>query len=128
ILISRSVIPLAFRWIAKMPEIILVGAFAWCFAIVFLGDSLDWITSAVGWQTHLKVGHGMSALIAGATLASLPYATEIVTKVNVVKDFFLTLFFVSLGMTIPAPSGPLVFVLAVLIAIVAILARQLFLF
>jgi Kef-type K+ transport system membrane component KefB len=125
---ARTLIPPAFRLIAKMPEIILVGAFAWCFAIVFLGDSLDWLTSLVGLTTHLKVGPGMGALIAGVTIASLPYSTEIVTKVNVVKDFFLTLFFVSLGMSIPAPSGASVFVLAVLIAIAAVVARQLILF
>ena len=48
----------------------------------------------------------MGALIAGATIASLPYSTEIVTKVSVVKDFFVTLFFVGLGLGVPAPSGP----------------------
>jgi Kef-type K+ transport system membrane component KefB len=129
ILISRNFIPLAFRWIAKTPEIILVGAIAWCFAIVFLGSTFDTITQAlIGKNFHINVGPGMSALIAGATIATLPYSTEIITKVNVVKDFFLVLFFVSLGLSIPAPSGPSVFVLAIAIAVVAIIARQLILF
>lgn len=126
---SRNVIPVVFRWIAKTPEIILVGAIAWCFSIVFLGSTFDSITMAMtGSNFHINVGPGMAALIAGATIATLPYSTEIVTKVNVVKDFFLVLFFVSLGLSIPAPSGPSVFVLAVSIALVAILARQLILF
>ncbi len=126
---SRTFIPLAFRWIAKTPEIILVGAIAWCFGIVLLGGSLDAITLAlIDANLHLKVGPGMSALIAGATIATLPYSTEIITKVNVVKDFFLTLFFVSLGLSIPAPSGFSVLVLAIAIAVVAIIARQLILF
>jgi Kef-type K+ transport system membrane component KefB len=128
-LVSRTLIPLAFHWIAKLPEIILVGAIGWCFAVVFLGGGLDWITeSLVGWKTHLTVSPGMSALIAGSMIASLPYSTEIITKVNIVKDFFLTLFFVSLGLSIPAPSGPSVFVLAILIGVVAIVARQVILF
>jgi Kef-type K+ transport system membrane component KefB len=128
-LVSRTLIPLAFHWIAKLPEIILVGAIGWCFSIVFLGGSMDMITEMVfGWKTHLAVSSGMSALIAGSTIASLPYSTEIITKVNIVKDFFLTLFFVSLGLSIPAPSGPGVFVLAVLIGLVAIVARQFILF
>ncbi len=128
-LISRTLIPLAFHWIAKLPEIILVGAIGWCFAIVFLGGSLDWITESVfGWKTHFTVSPGMSALIAGSTIATLPYSTEIITKVNIVKDFFLTLFFVSLGLSIPAPGGPMVFVLAILIGVVAIVARQIVLF
>jgi voltage-gated potassium channel Kch len=79
-------------------------------------------------ETHLAVGTGMSALIAGATIASLPYSTEIITKVNVVKDFFLTLFFVSLGLSMPAPGGMGVLFLAVAIAVIAVAARQLILF
>jgi len=129
ILLSRTLIPQAFRWIAKLPEIVLVSAFAWCFGIVFLGSNLDLFAGKLfGWETHLAVSTGMSALIAGATIASLPYSTEIITKVNVVKDFFLTLFFVSLGLGLPAPSGPAVFALALVIAAVAIVARQLILF
>jgi Kef-type K+ transport system membrane component KefB len=129
IMLSRTLIPQAFRWIAKVPEIILVGAIAWCFGVVFLGGSLDTLTETLfGMNFHLNVGPGMGALIAGASIASLPYSTEIITKVNVVKDFFLTLFFVSLGLSIPAPSGPEVFMLAAAIAFVAIIARQLVLF
>lgn len=128
-LISRTLIPLAFQWVAKMPEIILVGAIGWCFAVVFMGASFDGIAEALfGWRTHFNVGAGMGALIAGATIASLPYSIEIVTKVSVVKDFFVTLFFVGLGLSIPAPGGPAVFVLAFIIAALAIGARQLILF
>jgi Kef-type K+ transport system membrane component KefB len=126
---ARTLIPIAFKWIAKVPEIILVGAISWCFAIVFLGASFDQIIHALfGVELHLSVGSGMGALIAGATIATLPYATEIVTKVGVVKDFFVTLFFVGLGLSIPQPSGPAVLILAVCIAIAAIAARQLIVF
>ena len=129
IVVSRTVIPIGFRWIAKVPEIILVGAICWCFAIVFAGASFDPLTEALfGFQLHLNVGSGMGALIAGATIASHPYSTEIVTKVGVVKDFFVTLFFVGLGLGIPEPSGPAVLLLAVAIAVAAIAARQLVLF
>ncbi len=127
--IARTLIPIAFRWIAKAPEIILVGALCWCFAIVFLGASFDPLTEYLFHaEFHLNVGSGMGALIAGATIASLPYSTEIVTKVGVVKDFFVTLFFVGLGLSIPQPSGPGVLLLAVAIALAAIAARQFVLF
>jgi len=129
VLAARNLVPVAFRWIAKTPEIILVGAIAWCFGIVFLGGSFDALTmSTIGQNFHINVSPGMAALIAGATIATLPYSTEIITKVNVVKDFFLTLFFVSLGLSIPAPSGISVFFLALAIAVIAIIARQLILF
>ncbi len=129
ILISRTVLNIAFGWVAKVPEVVLMAAIGWCFALVFAGANLDNVaqlfTSA---DLHLTVGSGMGALIAGATIASLPYSTEIITKVGVVKDFFVTLFFVGLGLGIPQPSGPEVLILAVAIAIAAILARQIIFF
>ncbi len=127
--ISRTLIPLAFRWIAKMPEIILVGAIGWCFAVVFIGLNFDQALEQVfHWKTHFNVSAGMGALIAGATVASLPYSVEIITKVSVVKDFFVTLFFVGLGLAIPAPGTPAVFLLAAILAVAAIAARQFVLF
>ncbi len=125
ILFSQTALPSIFRWVAKVPEVVLMAAIGWCFAVVFVGANLDYMVSmASSAELHLDVSSGMGALIAGATIASLPYATEIVTKVGVVKDFFVTLFFVGLGLGIPAPSGPGVIILAVVIAALAILARQ----
>jgi Kef-type K+ transport system membrane component KefB len=122
---ARTLIAVAFHWMAKVPELILICAISWCFAVVFLGASFDTVTEQlVGVNLHMAVGSGMGALIAGATIANLPYSTEIVTKVGVVRDFFITLFFVGLGMSIPQPSGWAVPVLAVTIAVMAILARQ----
>jgi Kef-type K+ transport system membrane component KefB len=127
--IARTVLPRVFGWIAKTPELVVVGAISWCFAVVFLGASFDALTeSALGFHWGLSVGSGMAALIAGATIANLPYSTEIVTKVGIVKDFFITLFFVGLGMTIPLPESWAVPLLAVILAIVAILARQIIFF
>lgn len=128
IAVSQAILPLVFRWVAKVPEVVLMAAIGWCFAVVFAGASLDAVAALVTKaDLHLAVSAGMGALIAGVTLASLPYATEIVTKVGVVKDFFVTLFFVGLGLSIPAPSG-LGFLIAIVIAVVALIARQLVFF
>jgi voltage-gated potassium channel Kch len=114
-----------FRSIAKVPEVVLMAAIGWCFAVVFAGASLDWLVHlATPLDLNLNVSSGMGALIAGATIASLPYATDIVAKVGVVKDFFVTLFFVGLGLGVPAPSGPGVLIVAVIIALLAIVSRQ----
>jgi len=122
---ARTLTKVAFHWTAKVPELILICAISWCFAVVFLGASFDLVTEKLfGANFHLNVGSGMGALIAGATIANLPYSTEIITKVGVVKDFFITLFFVGLGMSIPQPSGWFVPLLAITIAVIAILARQ----
>ena len=70
----------------------------------------------------------MGALIAGAKIASMTYSTEIIGYVSVVKDFFVTLFFVGLGMSIPMPDGMNVLMLAGVFAVVALLARYIFFF
>jgi Kef-type K+ transport system membrane component KefB len=129
LLFARYVIPIGFRWVAKVPEVILVAAVSWCFFVVFLGMNLDEVTRrAFGFDLHLAVGPGMGALIAGASIASLPYSTEIVGKVGVVRDFFVTLFFVGLGMGIPRPDSLEVVLVALLLAALALLARYLIFF
>ena len=129
VLLAKYVLPIGFRWIAKLPELVLVGAIAWCFAVGFLGQNLDVITVALfGVNLHLAVSMEMGALIAGASIASLPYSTEVISEVGTVKNFFVTLFFVGLGMGIPVPRGADVLALALLLAALAIVARVLIFF
>lgn len=126
---AKYIIPIGFKWIAKMPEIIFVASISWCFIVVLLGVNFDAMTETLfGFNLHLAVGAEMCALIAGATIASLPYSTEIVGKVGVVKDFFVTLFFVGLGMSIPMPNGADVLLLAAILAVLAIILRLLVFF
>ena len=123
--ISKTIVGRAFQWIAKTPELTLMGALAWCFVVVFVGINLDTFSEGLfGINLHMAVGSGMGALIAGAGIANLPHSTEIITKVSTVKDFFITLFFVALGVSIPAPESMDVIILALAIAVVAMLARQ----
>lgn len=129
VLFARYIIPIGFRWVAKLPEVIFVAALSWCFIVVFLGMNLDLLTRLLlGFDWHLAVGAEMGALIAGASIASLPYSMEIIGKVGVVRDFFVTLFFVGLGMSIPAPDGYDVLLFALVLALLAILARYLLFF
>ncbi len=125
VVVALSFVGRAFVWIAKTPEMTLLGALAWCFVVVFLGVNLDNIFMATyGKNFHMAVGSGMAALIAGASIANLPSSTEIITKVATVKDFFITLFFVALGISIPMPESIDVIIVAVALAVLAILARQ----
>jgi Kef-type K+ transport system membrane component KefB len=129
VIVALSIVGRAFVWIAKTPEMTLLGALAWCFVVVFVGVNLDNIFLATyGTNFHMAVGSGMAALIAGASIANLPSSTEIITKVATVKDFFITLFFVALGISIPMPESLDVIILAVVLAVVAIVARQIIFF
>jgi hypothetical protein len=123
-LTARYVTRPAFGWIAKAPELILVAALAWCFVVLMVGMNLDQpIELVTGVNLHISVGAGMGALIAGASLASSPFSTEMVSKVGVVRDFFIVLFFVGLGMTIPKVESPDILIIAALLAVAAMAAR-----
>ena len=93
ILIAKYILPLVFKSIAKVPELLVVVSLAWCFLI-----SLIAAHPAVGLSME------MGALIAGVTLATFPYNLDIIAKVINIRDFFITLFFVALGMQIPIPN------------------------
>lgn len=90
-LMARFVLPPFFRTIAKSSELVVVSAMAWCFLIAGIAGLAG-------------LSKEMGALIAGVVIASFPYGTEVVSRVGGVRDFFLTLFFVALGLKIPEPS------------------------
>jgi Kef-type K+ transport system membrane component KefB/Trk K+ transport system NAD-binding subunit len=90
-LTSRFVLPHVFRFVARLPELVLVGALAWCLALA----------GFAGW---LGLSTAMGALIAGMMISTFPYTLDVVAKVTSIRDFFVTLFFVGLGMEIPLPT------------------------
>jgi len=123
VLLAKHALPVAFRWIAKSPELMLVAAVGWCFAIGALGAHLGDILALAGVHVTMSVSAEMGALIAGASIASLPFTHHVVAKVAVVKDFFITLFFVALGMGIPRPDGAGVLLLALVLSLLVLLSR-----
>lgn len=95
LVVSRFVLPIIFRRVARSPELVQVGALAWCFLVGELGE-------------RLNLSREMGALIAGVALSTFPYALDVTAKVTSLRDFFLTLFFVGLGMQIPLPTPMLI--------------------
>ena len=90
-LTSRFALPKVFKQIARLPELVLVGALAWCLALA----------GFAGW---LGLSTAMGALIAGMMISTFPYTLDVVARVTSIRDFFVTLFFVGLGMEIPLPT------------------------
>ncbi len=88
--LSKYVLGYIFRKIAKLPELILVASLGWCFLIAGLASSLG-------------LSMEMGALIAGVAISTFPYNMDIIAKIISIRDFFITLFFVALGMAIPNP-------------------------
>jgi Kef-type K+ transport system membrane component KefB len=109
--ISRYVLPPLFRRVARLPELISVGALAWCFVIAALANELG-------------LSREMGALVAGIALSTFPYHLDVTAKVTSLRDFFITLFFVGLGLSIP-PVTMSALSLAVVISAFVVLSRVL---
>jgi Kef-type K+ transport system membrane component KefB len=127
-LAARFGLPVVFRWISGVPELLLVAAAAWCFGVGLLGSNLGTLVGITGLKVDVSVSLEMGALLAGMSLASLPYSTQVISKVGVIHDFFITLFFVALGMQIPPPESAGPILVALLIVVAAFLSRYLVLF
>ena len=93
-LLARFVLPVLFRMVAKTPEVVLVTALAWCFGISTLA-------------AYVGLSREMGALIAGVAISTFPYNLDVVAKIISLRDFFITLFFVSLGTKLPRPTWAL---------------------
>jgi Kef-type K+ transport system membrane component KefB len=89
--LSRYALPRFFSFVAKVPELMLIAALAWCFLVSGAADVLG-------------LSREMGALIAGVSMSTFPYNIDVIAKVTNIRDFFVTLFFVALGMKIPQPS------------------------
>merc|ERR1711985_20260 len=98
---------------SKSVELMLIMALAWCFlmgcfaTLPFIGQSFE-----------------LAALISGVALATFPYSAEFIGKIKYIRDFFITLFFVGLGMQIPVPSVSAI-AMALIVAAVVLLVRWL---
>lgn len=84
LLVSWLILPRVAKFFAASQEFLFGFALAWAFIVAFAFDLAGF---------SIEVG----ALFAGVSLASLPYAQEISTRLKPLRDFFLLLFFISLG-------------------------------
>jgi Kef-type K+ transport system membrane component KefB len=124
-LATRFLLPPAFRSVAKSPELVVTLALGWCFGLGMFAGQLGPAAHALELPLEPSVSMELGALVAGTSIASFPYAHEVVAKVGNLRDFFITLFFVALGMSIPIPSGAAVLAVALLLAAVMASLRYL---
>jgi Kef-type K+ transport system membrane component KefB len=90
-LISRQVLARLFEASARRPELVLLSSVAWCFVVSGIAE-------------RMGLSREMGALIAGLSISAFPYGADVISKITGVRDFFVTLFFVALGMKVAAPS------------------------
>lgn len=82
--LSVKVLPKVTKYMAKSQELLFLFALAWGFGVATL-------INYVGFS--IEIG----ALFAGVALAHLPYAGQIGARLKPLRDFFVILFFISLG-------------------------------
>lgn len=89
ILLSREILPKLLNIISRSSESLFLFSLAWVFGISALVAS-----PFIGFS--IEIG----GLLAGIALATSIESYQIVTKIKPLRDFFLTIFFVTLGMEI----------------------------
>jgi len=96
IFIARKFLVYLYNKIATSHELLILFSLGWAFIVALASQYIGF---------SIEIG----AFVAGISLASLPYAFEINAKAKVLRDFFITIFFVALGAGLIFTSmGPLV--------------------
>lgn len=108
IIFRYLILPHMTKLISKSQEFLFLFAIALALGVATLAKSAG---------LSLEIG----ALIAGMTIASMPYATEVASRLKPLRDFFIVLHFVMLGTLVDlgviadAPTRTIVFSLIVLL-------------
>lgn len=84
LVVAKYVLPKPLAWAARSPETLFIFSLCWCFLVVL--------------ATHaLHLSHEIGAFIAGVSLAQLPYNHDLQRRVQPLMNFFVAVFFVTLG-------------------------------
>lgn len=86
IVLGREILPKLLNKIAESPEVLFLFSLAWAFGVAALVSS-----PLIGFS--IEIG----GLLAGLALANSIESYQIITKIKPLRDFFLTIFFVTLG-------------------------------
>lgn len=84
VLCNTKILPKVSRYMASTQELLFLFAIGWGFGIATLFELAGF---------SIEVG----ALFAGVALASSPYVQEIASRLRPLRDFFVVLFFITLG-------------------------------
>jgi Kef-type K+ transport system membrane component KefB len=67
----------------------------------------------------------IGAFLAGVTLANLPYSKSLVARISSLKDFFATIFFVSLGLQLTLPQFSLIIKPLIILLLLVLILKPL---
>lgn len=87
LLLGTIVFPFIFNRLSASQELLFLAGMAWFF-----------IASAIAKSMGFSIA--MGSFLAGVSLASMPYNVELIGKAKPLRDFFATIFFITVGMQI----------------------------
>jgi Kef-type K+ transport system membrane component KefB len=92
LLAARYILPAFFAWISSSLEGLFIWSLSWCFLFVTVAELMG---------LSIEIG----AFVAGVSLASLPFEQELRRRVNPLMNFFIAIFFTSLGVRMDLQAG-----------------------
>jgi len=104
------ILPRLTKDIAKSQELLFLFSICWCFVVAaafsYLGFSME-----------------IGALLAGVSLSISPYSVEISSRVRPLRDFFLIIFFIILGLNIHISEIGSIITNALILSIVVLIVK-----
>ncbi len=109
---SVKVLPRISRYMAKTQELLFLSAIAWGFGVATLFEMSGF---------SIEVG----ALFGGVALAASPYVQEIAARLRPLRDFFIVLFFITLGQSMDITNIGSSILPALLLSAIVIIGKPL---
>jgi len=91
VILSKFVYPAIFKFSVKNSEMLFLAALSSCFGFILLSD-------------FLGIPLGIGGFVAGLSLSMLPYNFQIYDEIRGIRDFFVTIFLVTLGLQLSFSS------------------------
>ncbi len=111
-LLSKTVLPILFKFVARSQELLFLVALGWCFAVA---------STLLGLGFSIEIG----ALLAGISLAASGFQHEIEAKIRTLRDFFLIIFFIVLGTGLTLGNLQTLLVPAIVISLYVLIGNPL---
>ena len=110
--VSVKILPRLSRFFAQTPEYLFIFSIAWGFGLAVLFNKLGF---------SIEIG----ALVAGITLSVSVYAQEISARLKSLRDFFVVMFFISLGSRIVLTGSLSIWIAVIVLALFALVLKPL---
>ncbi len=86
-LVSKTVLPSVARLLSDTPDTLFLCSLAWAFGLSLVASS-----------TLIGMPVAIGGFLAGLSLSNIAYSQHVVARGRTLRDFFMTMFFVTLGM------------------------------